>query len=79
MLRLQLSVFKVRSWVAVWPEAVRFSGGTVGLRRCGRRVMIGGAHLSARRGAGQRRLEAVALSYDGGRNWAGHRRSMRAY
>jgi hypothetical protein len=41
--------------------------------------MIGGAHLSARRGAGQRRLEAVALSYDGGRNWAGHRRSMRAY
>jgi hypothetical protein len=28
--------------------------------------MTGGAHMSARRG------EAGALSYDGGRNWAGH-------
>jgi hypothetical protein len=33
--------------------------------------MIGGAHLSARRGEGRRRPEAGALSYDGGGNWAG--------
>jgi hypothetical protein len=34
--------------------------------------MTCGAHLSARRG------EARALSYDGGGNWAGRRRSTRA-
>jgi hypothetical protein len=40
--------------------------------------MIGGVHLSARRGEGQRRLEAGALSYDGGGNRAGRRCSMQA-
>jgi hypothetical protein len=33
--------------------------------------MIGGAHLSARRGEGQRQLEGMALSSDGGENRAG--------
>jgi hypothetical protein len=32
--------------------------------------MIGGAHLLARRGEGQRRLEAMVLSWDGGGNRA---------
>jgi hypothetical protein len=40
--------------------------------------MGGGANLSARCGMGQRRLEVGALSYDGGGNQAGHRRSTRA-
>jgi hypothetical protein len=34
--------------------------------------MIGGAHLSAGCQVGRRRPEAGALSYDGGRNRAGH-------
>jgi hypothetical protein len=33
--------------------------------------MIGGTHLSARHGEGQRRLEVGALSCDGGRNRVG--------
>jgi hypothetical protein len=60
-------------------EGVRFDSGAVGLMGCRRRVMIGGAHVSARHGEGQRRLEAVALCYDRGRNRAGSRRSTRAY
>jgi hypothetical protein len=64
-LRLQLGIFKVQSCAEGQPESTGFSGGTVGLRRRGRRVMTGGAHLSARRG------EMGALSCDGDRNWAG--------
>jgi hypothetical protein len=41
--------------------------------------MTSGAHLSPRREEGQRRLEAVALSCDGGGNPAGHRRSPQTY
>jgi hypothetical protein len=40
--------------------------------------MTGGAHLLARRKEGQRWLEAGALSYDGGKNRVGHRRSTQA-
>jgi hypothetical protein len=43
VLRLRLGVFKVRSWAAGWSEAAGFGGGAVGLRRCGRRAMTGGA------------------------------------
>jgi hypothetical protein len=65
-LQLRLGVFKVQSWAAGQSEAARFGSGTVGLKRRGRRVMTGGAHLSARRG------EEGALSCDGGGNWVGH-------
>jgi hypothetical protein len=58
MLRLRLSVFKVWSWAAGRSEAAGFGGGAIGLKRCGRRAMINGAHLSARRGEGQKMLEA---------------------
>jgi hypothetical protein len=47
----------------------------VGLRRCRRRAMTGGAHLSTRRGDRQRQLMAGALSYGGGKNRVGHQRS----
>jgi hypothetical protein len=49
-----------------------FGGGMVGLTRCRMRAMTGGAHLSARRGEGQRQLSAGALSCGGGGNRAGH-------
>jgi hypothetical protein len=49
-LQLRLSVFKVWSFVAGQSEVARFGGGTVGIRRRGRRAMTCGAHLSARRG-----------------------------
>jgi hypothetical protein len=41
-------------------------GGVTGLGRSQRKGMIGGAHLSVRHGAGQRRPEAGVLSYVGG-------------
>jgi hypothetical protein len=56
-------------------EVAGFGGDAVRLRRCGRRAMTGGAHLSARREEGQRRLEVGALSCDGGRNRVGRQRS----
>jgi hypothetical protein len=56
-------------------RAVGFGGGTVELRRCGRRAMTGGAHQSARRGEGHRQLSLGALSYSGGEYQAGHWRS----
>jgi hypothetical protein len=78
VLRLRLGVFKVRSWAAGWSEVDRFSGGAVRLRRRGRRAMIGGVHLSARRREGSRQLEVGELSCDGGRNQVGRRRSTQA-
>jgi hypothetical protein len=56
----------VRNWAAGQSEAVGFGGGEVGLKRRGRWVITGGAHLLARCG------EAGVLSYDGGGNWVGH-------
>jgi hypothetical protein len=49
-LQLGLGAFKVQSWVKGRSEMAGFGG-------CGRRAMIGGAHLSARCGEGQWRLE----------------------
>jgi hypothetical protein len=54
VLRLQLGIFKVQSWAVGQLEANGFGGGAVGLRRCGKRAMTGGAHLSARCGEGGR-------------------------
>jgi hypothetical protein len=69
MLWLQLGVFKVRSWAVGQSDAAGFTGGVVRLKRRGRRAMIGGAHLLARRD------EAGAPSYDGGKNWVRRWRS----
>jgi hypothetical protein len=41
--------------------------------------MIGGAHMSAWRGEGQRQLSVGAPSCSGDGNWVGHRRSTQAY
>jgi hypothetical protein len=41
VLQLRLSVFKVWTWVAGQSEVIRFGGGAIRLRRCGRRVMTG--------------------------------------
>jgi hypothetical protein len=50
---------------------LRLSSGAAGLERCGRRTMIGGAHLSSRRGEGQRRLRAGVSPYGESENRAG--------
>jgi hypothetical protein len=62
----------LRSARGRWKEPAGFSGGVVVLSRRRRRVMTGGAHLSARRG------EAGALSCDGGGNRVGRQRSTQA-
>jgi hypothetical protein len=49
-------------------------GGVARLVRSRRKGMICGAHLSAKRGEGQRRPKAGALSCDGGGDEAGHHR-----
>jgi hypothetical protein len=72
-LRLRFGIFKVRSWAAGQSDVAGFGGGMVSLKRHGRRVMTGGAHLSARR------QEEGALSCDRGGNQVGLRRSTRAY
>jgi hypothetical protein len=41
-----------------------------GLRLCGRRVMIGGTHLSAGQGEGQRWLRVGVSPYGESGNWA---------
>jgi hypothetical protein len=53
-------------------EVDGFGSGAVGLKQRGRRVMTGGAHLSARR------REAGALSRDGDGNWVGRRCNTQA-
>jgi hypothetical protein len=56
-LQLGLGAFKVQSWVKGRSEMAGFGGCAVRLKGCGRRAMIGGAHLSSRCGEGQWRLE----------------------
>jgi hypothetical protein len=55
-----------------WLEVVANGGGAAGLEWSRRNGMTGGAYLSARRGEGQRRPEAGALSCDGGGDRAVH-------
>jgi hypothetical protein len=64
-------MFEARSWAAGRSEATGFGEDAIGLRRCRTRVMTGGAHLSARRGEGQRQLSAGALPCGGCGNGQG--------